>query len=115
MGLPRLPAALVSLAGYYPEIPGEDHDVATLVERIEGVPLIWPLHCDKDKLCRMEHPHVAKLYEYLSLHRGVEVDLVPANIAQGSQKNYHSSHNFMLTNPEKFFGRLLQATRSDPA
>lgn len=111
--VPRLPAGIVSLAGYYPEMPGEDHDVGNLVARIESVPLVWPLHCDKDKLCRMDHEHVAKLYEYLLMRRGVEVDPVPPSVAQGSQKNYHSSHNFMLTSPDKFFNRLLQTKRPD--
>jgi len=111
--VPKLPAAVVSLAGYYPVgMEDEDHDVPTLVRRLKDVEFIWPLHCDLDKLCRIESPHVANLYRELDEKKGVKVEWVSHSVAQGSQKNYHSSYNYIMDNPTRFFNMLLARTNS---
>merc|ERR1712217_59223 len=60
--LPALPAAVVPMAGYYPEIPREDHKAAVLVQRLEAIPCVWPLHCCWDTLCHPELPQVKRVY-----------------------------------------------------
>mmetsp|Transcript_13443 Transcript_13443/g.39262 ORF Transcript_13443/g.39262 Transcript_13443/m.39262 type:complete len:543 (-) Transcript_13443:35-1663(-) len=108
--VPELPAAIVAMAGYYPDIPGQDHDASVLADRLRGV-RIWPMHCDKDKLCRPDSPHVARLYEFLEERNGVKVEWVSANTAKGPQGNFHSAHRRIFENPEVFFDQLGRLSR----
>jgi len=108
--LPEVPAAIVPMAGYYPDIPGHDHDVTMLVERLRGV-RVWPMHCESDRLCRPELPHVKRLYESLRERLEVEVEWVPEAIARGSHSNFHSAHQRIFTAPDAFFQELSQISR----
>jgi len=108
--LPEVPAAIVPMAGYYPDIPGHDHDVTMLVERLRGV-RVWPMHCESDRLCRTELPHVRRLYELLKERLDIEVEWVPEAIARGSHSNFHSAHQRVFSNPDAFFQQLSQISR----
>mmetsp|Transcript_35596 Transcript_35596/g.82665 ORF Transcript_35596/g.82665 Transcript_35596/m.82665 type:complete len:610 (-) Transcript_35596:63-1892(-) len=108
--VPELPAAIVPMAGYYPEIPGQDHDQAMMVDRLRGIN-IWPMHCEQDKLCRPDLPHVERLYRLLKERNGVQVEWVPGNIAKGSRSNFHSAHQRIFANPDAFYYQLGQLTR----
>jgi len=110
--VPNVPAAIVPMAGYYPDIPGHDHDASVLVDRLRGVN-IWPLHCDRDKLCRLELPHVKKMYSLFRERNNVEIDWVSHNVARGSQGNYHSAHKRIFENPESFFCKLLSYSKQE--
>jgi predicted esterase/tetratricopeptide (TPR) repeat protein len=111
--VPRLPAAVVSLAGYYPVgMQDEDHDVRTLVHRLKDVEFIWLLHCRLDKVCKIESPHVANLYRELDENKGVKVEWVSDSLARGSQSNYHSTYMYMLQKSMGFFHKLLARTNS---
>merc|ERR1719245_2539861 len=76
--LPELPAALVPMSAYYPEMPREDHRVDHLVERIKEVPLIKPYHCKEDTICRTDRPIVGGLYSKLRIETLVQVEWVAA-------------------------------------
>lgn len=102
------------MAAYYPVgMPaGQDHDLLVLVDRLRGVEL-WPMHCDRDKLCRLDLPHVGRLYALLKEANGVEVAWISAGTAKGTQSNYHSAHRRVFENPDLFFQELLQHRRAD--
>ena len=51
--LPDLPAFVVPIAGYYPNIPAVDHNIHTKAKRIKDVP-IRPMHFKKDLRCSYE-------------------------------------------------------------
>ena len=51
--LPDLPACVVPIAGYYPNIPAVDHNIHTKAKRIKDVP-IRPMHFKKDMICSYE-------------------------------------------------------------
>ena len=51
--LPDLPAFVVPIAGYYPNIPAVDHNIHTKAKRIKDVP-IRPMHFKKDLICSYE-------------------------------------------------------------
>lgn len=110
--VPDLPAAVVPFAGYYPDMPGQDHDTAELARRLRGVN-IWPLHCKEDRLCKLDLPMVSNLYRVLADENGVDVEWVPNSVAKGSQSNYHSAYNVLLKDPEAFFRKLLGFCRKD--
>jgi len=106
----HLPAAIVPIAGYYPDAPEHGHCLRTLIERLRQV-VVWPLHCDKDQICKVDSPHVHRLYDALR-DIGVQVDWVDASLAKGSCKNFHSSHKIVERYPEAFFEKLLTYQRS---
>jgi len=108
--LPEVPAAIVPMAGYYPDIYGHDHDVAVLVERLRGVH-VWPMHCKSDRLCRLDLPQVGRLYELLRERLGMEVEWVPESLAGGPNSTCHSAHQRILSNPNAFFQQLCQISR----
>jgi len=112
---PALPAAVVPMAGYYPDVPGQDHDAARLAERLRGVPRVWPLHCEYDKTCRRDAPEVARLYKCLRETLGVKVDPVPYSLARGTRSDYHWAQRAVTDDPEAFFGELLRISRSPGA
>jgi len=111
--VPFLPASVVPLAGYYPQMVTEDHDVAQMVARIQSVPKVWPLYCDQDRLCRLESPFVYRLLAELFEQRGEKGNKVDRNIARGSASNFHSASNVVLAHPESFFGELAGFVRRD--
>merc|ERR1719512_195219 len=78
--LPELPAALVPMAAYYPEMPREDHSGDDMVERIKKVPFIKPYHCREDKICRPDKPLVGGLYNRLGTEANVTVEWVPPSV-----------------------------------
>eukprot|EP00419_Tripos_fusus_P056337 CAMPEP_0172813922 /NCGR_PEP_ID=MMETSP1075-20121228/10951_1 /TAXON_ID=2916 /ORGANISM="Ceratium fusus, Strain PA161109" /LENGTH=601 /DNA_ID=CAMNT_0013653681 /DNA_START=15 /DNA_END=1816 /DNA_ORIENTATION=+ len=108
--LPKVPAAIVPMAGYYPDIHGHDHDVTVLVERLRGVH-VWPMHCMKDRLCRLDLPQVGRLYELLRERLAMEVEWVPDDIAGGPNSTFHSAHQRVLSNPSLFFQQLSNMSR----
>lgn len=108
--VPRLPAAVLPFAGYYPEMADQDHHVDTLVERLKDV-LVMPFHCRSDKLCRVDHPDVGRVYRKLQELRPNCVEWVQESVAKGSQSNYHSSINLVLRDPNKFFKDILRVRR----
>jgi predicted esterase len=108
--LPQLPAAIVPIAGYYPDIPGQDHDPSVLADRLRGTH-VWPMHCKRDRLCRLDRPDVQRVYRYLQERNGVQVEWVDPSIAKGSSKNFHSANKQVLTNPDRFFQKLGQLKR----
>jgi predicted esterase len=110
--LPQLPAAIVPIAGYYPDIPGQDHDPSVLADRLRGTH-VWPMHCKQDRLCRLDRPDVERVYRYLQERNGVEVEWVDPSIAKGSSKNFHSANKQVLTNPDRFFRKLGQLERPE--
>lgn len=110
--LPQVPAAVVSMAGYYPDIPEQQHDPLLCAARLREVRLIL-MHCKEDKLCRTDSPHVSKLYERLE-EQGTHVEWVDPSVAKGSTKSYHCAHQQVLQNPAMFFARLSTCTPSNP-
>jgi len=110
--IPRLPAAVVPMAGYYPNMPAEDHDPTRLAMRLQGVH-IWPMHCKQDKLCRVDMPHVSIAYNELIENNGVEIDWIPGSVARGSQSNFHSAYRSTVDRPDEFYQRLLGIKRDE--
>lgn len=108
--LSQVPAAVVSMAGYYPDIPEADHDPRVCAERIRHLRL-WLMHCKEDKLCRVDSPHVCPLYEVLQ-QSGLDVHWVEASVARGCTKNYHSAHKSAAKDPAGFFAKLGNWTGS---
>jgi len=111
--LPRLPAAVVAMSAYYPNIPGQDHDVDALAEKLQEVPRVWPLHCRFDTTCPVQLPHVAKLHDRLRDRCKAEVEWVPAFLALAPEADYHASYRRIFADPESFYAELLQSTRPD--
>jgi len=108
--VPELPAAIVPMAGYYPNMPGQDHDAEVLANRLQGVH-VWPLHCEMDRLCRPKLPDVSRVYGLLQERNGVQVEWVNPSVAKGSKSNYHSAHRRIFEDPDGFFSRLGQLSR----
>lgn len=110
--IPKLFAAAIPFAGYYPSIPEQDHDPEVAVARLRSLKL-QPHHCEKDKVCRIDMPHVEGIYTLLRERSGIEVRWVHESIAAGSTKSYHSPHRFIFQNPDAFFQDLLQTVRME--
>lgn len=116
--VPDVPAAVVSFAGYYPDMPGQDHSTEQLMRRLSGVN-VWPLHCKLDCVCKLELPMVGRLYQLLLDECGVAVDWVDPAQARSSRgkSDYHSSYNRLLQDPAAFclqLRRLALLKQSDP-
>ena len=111
--VPRLPVSVVPMAGYYPQMPGEDHDAEQLLDRTMSIPMVWPLHCEQDKVCRLDSPHVAPVYRHLLAKRGVEPSWVPSAVAKGGNSSYHCAANAVHRAPDDFFKELLPLVRED--
>ena len=107
-----LPAAIVPIAGYYPDMPDRGHCTETMAKRLQRIPCVWPMHCSLDKLCNVESPHVSKAYGRLH-DRGIFVDWIEGPISKGSNKNYHSPHQKILKDPNAFFNKLLDHTKAN--
>ena len=107
-----LPAAIVPIAGYYPDMPDRGHCTETMAQRLQRIPHVWPMHCKSDKLCNVESPHVSKAYGRLH-DRGIFVDWIEGSISKGSNKNYHSPHQKILKDPNAFFNKLLDHTKAN--
>jgi len=110
--LPALPAAIVPFAGYYPCNTEQDHDPQACAERIKGAH-VWPLHCQRDKVCKTDSPHVAKIYHWLKEILGVEVEWVSESVSKGSSSNYHSASQQIFKEPNAFFLKLLRSSRRE--
>jgi len=106
--VPELPAVFVPLAGYYPEMPREDHSATAMVERLRSV-RVWPIHCLSDTICPIRLPEVAVPYRLLHERLGVEVEWVAA-----SGSDFHNVLSSTLAQPNDFFGRLLRTGRRQP-
>lgn len=114
--LPELPAAVAPMAGYYPEMPAEDHDAETMAGRLQQV-MLMPMHCELDKVCRLDRPDVYKAYDALFKKSGVMVEMVEPSTASGSGKSYHSPQKIIFKDPDAFFNRFLlyeRPSREDP-
>jgi len=107
----ELPAAIAPMAGYYPDLPEQDHCIHRLVDSLQQLH-VWPLHCKDDKLCKINMPDVEKVYTALRERSNVNVEWVDPSIASGSQKNFHSPHRIIYRNPDDFFGKLLAVERN---
>ena len=108
---PQLPAAVVPMAGYYPAGTAiDDHDVSKLGERLQDVPLVWMLHCQRDTVCRLDSPHVEQLVGELS-KRGKFVEWVEESVAKGKGGNFHSSACFIKKHADRFFTTVMTTRR----
>mmetsp|Transcript_64480 Transcript_64480/g.115058 ORF Transcript_64480/g.115058 Transcript_64480/m.115058 type:complete len:174 (+) Transcript_64480:3-524(+) len=107
--IPRLFSTCISFAGYYPKLPGQDHDPDEAVERMRGIS-VWAYHCEADKMCRPDTVHVQEFYQALERRLGIEVIWVHPSVS--NTKNCHAPHNIIFQDPDLFFTRLLDVQRT---
>lgn len=116
--LPKLPSAIVSIGGYYPEINGHDHDASVLAERLKDVPKLWALHCRADEFCRPDRKEVQRIFDLLKKKnsKGFELEWVPP--AAGGRwypaKQHEATGRSAWGNPTEFFSKLLSWQRTEP-
>lgn len=99
--VPGLPAAVVPISGYYPNVPRQDHDPVAMAERLRDT-VLWPMHCWDDAICCTTLPEVDGLYRALCIRHGVEVTWVYA-----TAPDYHDASRRICDNPDRFCKNLL--------
>ena len=104
--VPDVPACVLPFAGYYPDMPDEDHTIQELANRLQYTQ-VWPFHCRDDEICRLDNPMVQNLYKILGEQKGLSVETfvewVDKSVAKGSQSSCHSAINSFVKKPDFFF------------
>jgi pimeloyl-ACP methyl ester carboxylesterase len=106
--LPQLAAAVVPMSGYYPSIPGHDHEHDSLLDRLRDGPTILPMHCQQDRVCSPQMPAVHDLYEGMRQHLGIEVQW-----RSSVGPDFHTLDHEISSDPDRFLRRLLDFERPE--